>query len=98
MPNTFSMSPEYVRKFVQTKELKRVSRNVFDILKEKVERIFNKHNSPETKSHIIECDAKEISKSTELKKYHGKVDLILTSPPYLGIVNYAKQNLSLIHI
>ena len=35
MPNTFSMSPEYVRRFVQTKELNRVKRNVFDILKEK---------------------------------------------------------------
>lgn len=90
--NTFNMSPEYVRRFVQTKELKRVSRNVFDILKEKVERVFSKHNSPKTKSFIIECDAKEITKSETLKKYQGKVDLLLTSPPYLGIVNYAKQN------
>lgn len=92
MPNTFSMSPEYVRRFVQTKELSRLNRNVFDILKEKVERVFNKHKSPKTESLIIECDAKNISQSKELEKYHGKVDLILTSPPYLGIVNYAKQN------
>lgn len=92
MPNTFSMSPEYVRRFVQTKELKRVNRNVFDILKEKVERIFGKHKSPKREAFITECDAKEISKSEELKKYQGKVDLLLTSPPYLGIVNYAKQN------
>ena len=92
MPNTFSMSPEYVRRFVQTKELKRVNRNVFDILKEKVERIFGKHNSPKNESFITECDAKEISKSEDFKKYLGKVDLLLTSPPYLGIVNYAKQN------
>ena len=92
MPNTFSMSPEYVRRFVQTKELNRVYRNVFDILKEKVERTFSKHISPITESFITECDAKEISKSKELTKYHGKVSLLLTSPPYLGIVNYAKQN------
>ncbi|ARV11724.1 restriction endonuclease [Gilvibacter sp. SZ-19] len=92
MPNTFSMSPEYVRRFVQTKELNRVKRNVFDILKEKVERVFSKHKSPKKESYILECDAKEISKSEKLKKHIGKVDLILTSPPYLGIVNYAKQN------
>ncbi len=92
MPNTFSMSPEYVRRFVQTKELNRVKRNVFDILKEKVERVFSKHKSPEKESYVFECDAKEISKSEELKKFKGKVDLLLTSPPYLGIVNYAKQN------
>lgn len=92
MPNTFSMSPEYVRRFVQTKELSRVNRHVFNILKEKVERIFSKHVSPEKESLILECDAKEISKSKEFTNDQGKVDLILTSPPYLGIVNYAKQN------
>ena len=92
MPNTFSMSPEYVRRFVQTKGLKRVSRNVFEILREKVERVFSKHNSPEYESFVTACDAKKISESNELKKYNGKVDLLLTSPPYLGIVNYAKQN------
>lgn len=41
---------------------------------------------------ITECDAKEVSKSKDFEKYQGKVNLILTSPPYLGIVNYAKQN------
>ncbi len=92
MPNTFSMSPEYVRRFVQTKEIKRVNRNVFSILKEKVERVFSKHKSPKKEAFVTECDAKEISKSEELIKYTGKVDLLLTSPPYLGIVNYAKQN------
>ena len=80
MPNTFSMAPEYVRRFVQTKELKRINRNVFEILKEKVERVFSNHISPKIKSIVVECDAKEISKSKELKKYLGKVDLILTSP------------------
>jgi len=92
MPNTFSMSPEYVRRFVQTKELNRIYRNVFNLLKEKVERTFIKHNSPKIESLIVECDAKEITKAKKLKKYQGKVDLLLTSPPYLGIVNYAKQN------
>jgi len=92
MPNTFSMSPEYVRRFVQTNELNRFYRNVFDNLREKTERVFKKHTSPKNEAFITECDAKEITKSKELKKYQGKVDLLLTSPPYLGIVNYAKQN------
>lgn len=92
MPNTFSMSPDYVRRFVQTKELSRGYRNVFNILKEKVERVFKKHKSPIIKSNIFECDAKNLLNSKEISKYKGKVDLLLTSPPYLGIVNYAKQN------
>ena len=92
MPNTFSMSPEYVRRFVQTNELNRFYRNVFDNLRDKTERVFKKHSSPKIESFVTECDAKRISKSESLKKYIGKVDLLLTSPPYLGIVNYAKQN------
>ena len=64
MPNTFSMSPEYVRRFVQTKELIRVNRNVFDILKEKVERVFSKHISPKQEAFVTECDAKEVSNSS----------------------------------
>jgi len=86
------MSPDYVRRFVQTKELNRLYRNVFDNLREKTERVFQKHNSPKTESFVAECDAKEISKSKQFDKFKGKVDLLLTSPPYLGIVNYTKQN------
>ncbi|MDH7448428.1 DNA methyltransferase [Aquimarina sp. 2201CG14-23] len=92
MPNTFSMSPDYVRRFVQTKELNRVYRSVFINLREKIKRVFKKHNSPKIESKIFECDVKELSKSSNFKPYKNKVDLILTSPPYLGIVNYAKQN------
>lgn len=92
MPNTFSMSPDYVRRFVQTKNLNRCYRNVFVNLREKIERIFKKHNSPKIESHVYKCDAKKISQHRHIKKFSNKVDLILTSPPYLGIVNYAKQN------
>ncbi len=92
MPNTFSMSPEYVRRFVQTNELNRTYRNVFDLLRDKIERIYKKHKSPTIESYIAECDAKHISEASDLSIYKGKVDLLLTSPPYLGIVNYAKQN------
>lgn len=89
---TFSMSPEYVRRFVQTNELNRFYRNVFENLRDKTERVFKKHTSPKIEAFITECDAKELSQSLYLKRFQGKVDLLLTSPPYLGIVNYAKQN------
>ena len=92
MPNTFSMSPEYVRRFVQTKELNRTYREVFHLLREKVERIYKKHSSPDKESFITECDAKSISSNKDLQEYRSRVKLLLTSPPYLGIVNYAKQN------
>ena len=92
MPNTFSMSPEYVRRFVQTKQLNREFRDVFQILREKTVRNFVKHSFPKIEGKVFECDAKTVSSHSALSKYKKKVDLILTSPPYLGIVNYARQN------
>lgn len=92
MPNTFSMSPEYVRRFVQTQQLNREYRDVFQLVRDKIDRIFEKHQFPVGEGLVIKGDAKEIGEAKEFKKFHKKVDLLLTSPPYLGIVNYAKQN------
>lgn len=92
MPNTFSMSPEYVRRFIQTKQLNREFRDVFQLLREKVIRTFEKHSVSTVKGIVVESDAKRVSENIQLKKFKCKVDLILTSPAYLGVVNYAKQN------
>lgn len=92
MPNTFSMSPDYVRKFVQANQLNRLFRDVFLLLKEKTNRLYKKHGGLLQSGFVIRADAKTLAQIPELKKYHKKVNLILTSPPYLGVVNYAKQN------
>ncbi|MFT4224221.1 DNA methyltransferase [Dysgonomonas sp.] len=92
MPNTFSMSPDYVRKFVQTNNLNRIFHDMFTILREKTERLYKKHTGLKQSGVVVKADAKKLSEVDELKPFHKKVSLVLTSPPYLGIVNYAKQN------
>lgn len=92
MPNTFSMSPDYVRKFVQTNNLNRIFRDVFMLLREKTERLYKKHSGLKQSGIVVKADAKKLIEVEELKPFQKKVSLILTSPPYLGIVNYAKQN------
>lgn len=92
MPNTFSMSPDYVRKFVQTNELARTFHDVFKLLREKTERLYKKHSSIRQTGIVMKANARKLSSVEALKPFHKKVSLILTSPPYLGIVNYAKQN------
>jgi DNA modification methylase len=92
MPNTFSMSPDYVRKFVQTNQLNRFYRNMFGLLREKTERLYKKHTGLKQSGIVMRANAKHLTEVEELKPFHKKVSLILTSPPYLGIVNYAKQN------
>jgi hypothetical protein len=92
MPNTFSMSPDYVRRFVQTHQLNRIFHDVFGLLRQKSDRLYKKHVELKEKGVALKADVKTLSKNDALKKYHKKVNLIVTSPPYLGIVNYAKQN------
>ena len=92
MPNTFSMSSEYVRRFVQTKQLNRFYRDVFILLREKTEKLYKNHSKLGQSGLIVKGDVKHLSTLEALKPFHNKVNLILTSPPYLGIVNYAKQN------
>jgi len=92
MPNTFSMSAEYVRRFVQTKQLNRFYRDVFSLLKEKTVRLYKKHNLLKQTGIVLKADVKKLSQKEELTAFKNQVSLILTSPPYLGIVNYAKQN------
>jgi DNA modification methylase len=92
MPNTFSMSPEYVRRFVQSKQLSRDFRDVFALLRQKTDRLYKKHNPLLQKGVVAKCDAKKLSANKSLQPYLNKVDLLMTSPPYLGIVNYARQN------
>lgn len=92
MPNTFSMSPDYVRRFVQINELNRTFHDVFKLLRDKTERLYKKHTEIKQSGVVVKANARNLSQVEELKPFQKKVSLILTSPPYLGIVNYAKQN------
>jgi DNA modification methylase len=92
MPNTFSMSPDYVRKFVQSNELNRTFHDVFKLLREKTDRLYRKHGEVKQDGIVIKANARNLSQVELLKNFKKKVSLVLTSPPYLGIVNYAKQN------
>ncbi|RYE57987.1 MAG: hypothetical protein EOP48_04600 [Sphingobacteriales bacterium] len=86
------MSPDYVRRFVQTKQLNRGFRDVFTLLREKTERLYKKH-APFTAAGIVaRADVKQLDQASALQPFLGRANLVLASPPYLGIVNYAKQN------
>lgn len=92
MPNTFSMSPQYVKKFVGTKLLNRIGRDVFAIMAEKVDRLFVKGGVTGGDCIVETADVKHLSSTEAFTEYRGKVKLVVTSPPYLDIVNYAVQN------
>jgi len=92
MPNTFSMAPNYVRRFVETNQLNRSGRDVFEILTAKVGRLFKEGPASGDTGVVVAWDAKKLADHPEVAPYQGTAKLVVTSPPYLGVVNYAKQN------
>jgi hypothetical protein len=89
MPNTFSMAPGYVEKFIAEKGLQKTERNVFELLRDKLTRIYvdSLEGSPGT---VHKKDAAGLLASRDIPA--GSVDLVITSPPYLKVVNYGTSN------
>jgi site-specific DNA-methyltransferase (adenine-specific) len=89
MPNTFSMSPDYVRRYIRDNGLKRIDQNVFERLRDKLARVYM-DATPGTPGVTFQIDAPNLLTSSAIRA--GSADLVLTSPPYLGVVNYGTSN------
>lgn len=89
MPNTFSMSPAYVANYIRENSLPTIDQNVFECLRDKLARLYLDEDSgvAGTAHH---CDAAALLSGRTVKP--GSVDLVLTSPPYLRVVNYGASN------
>lgn len=87
MPNTFSMSPNYIKCFVEENNLKKIQQNVFKLLRERIDYLYPKNILPiEGKSY--RQDAIKVNNNFAKES----VDLIITSPPYLRVIKYGKYN------
>jgi SAM-dependent methyltransferase len=92
MPNTFSMSPEYVRRFVERNRLHPPPVDVFLKVRQRCDwllRMGALHKSPP--STVLQGDAAQIDGLLRKSGVHT-VGAIITSPPYLGILRYGAFN------
>ena len=89
MPNTFSMSPTYVRKYIKTNSLVQLDQDVFSCLRDKLARLYL-DALPGTPGAVTNQDAVTLLGGKSLQP--ETVDLVLTSPPYLRVVNYGTSN------
>ena len=89
MPNTFSMSPMYVEKYIRDNRLVPPDQDVFECLRDKLARLYLDDISglPGRAYHV---DATLLLKGQRVRA--SSVDLIVTSPPYLQVVNYGTAN------
>ena len=96
MPNTFSMSPNYLRNFIVKHNLKKIKQDVFFLLEQRIESLFQRSTkefqdlSEYQKGYCFAKDAIQSARKI-IKKYgENSVQLIITSPPYLKNINYGK--------
>lgn len=98
MPNTFSMSPNYVRNFIKTHRLTKPKQNVFTLLKQRTKHLLQeqddtlKNLSQYKEGFCFEADAIDSSDKVLEKYDKNSISLIITSPPYLKNIHYGKYN------
>lgn len=98
MPNTFSMSPNYVRNFIAKNNLCKIKQDVFALLYTRLDSIFHQDTrefcnlSLYTKGQCFKSDALQCSQKIVKKYGQNSISLIITSPPYLKNINYGKYN------
>ena len=93
MSNTNSMSKNYVDNYVRKHHLVfPKNENIFEKLREKVEKSFSDFQLYSNKEYPIGniklCNALDCHKNFDDTKF----DCIITSPPYLNIFNYTREN------
>jgi len=91
MPNTFSMSPNYIRKYVEAHGLKKIPIDVFKVLRTRVERLYKKSNPP-AQGYAYLGNARELNRVPDPYLRRKQVKLIVSSPPYLRVVKYGLYN------
>lgn len=83
--HSFSMSPNYVRKYVRKHKLERPVRNVISCLEKKAVAVLA-DGVPKVRGEAYQADA------TDLPIEDESIDLIVTSPPYFNKQTYAWDN------
>lgn len=89
MPNTFSMSPSYVEKFIRDNGLEKLDQNLFERLRDKFARLYLDESSGPL-GCTYNADASMLLRGDAVPA--SSVNLVVTSPPYLQVVNYGQSN------
>lgn len=83
--HSYSMSPNYVRKYAKEHNLIKPERDVIECIKKKAEDVL-RDGLPKIRGRAFNND------SRKLRIVPNSVDLIITSPPYFAVQTYAYDN------
>lgn len=88
MPRTISTKPAYSVRWWKQRGCVAPKRDAFGILRAMVRYRFES-TPPRLRGKVVEGDARDASK--HFQDSHGRVKLIVTSPPYINITNYRED-------
>lgn len=88
MPNTFSMSPGYVHRYIDEHDLQPPDVDVFNLLDAKLKRM-QLPEADATRGRAWQQDARTPAPIDQLDQ---PAKLVFTSPPYLSLIKYGKYN------
>jgi len=95
MPNTFSMAPAYSARWLAAQGTVRPERDLFGLLERRVVRLRREGVVP-VRGLAIEGDARHAGRlagdQLRASGLQDRVRLVVTSPPYLGLVRYGAAN------
>lgn len=88
--HAYSMSPGYVARYMAERGLQAPARDVKDCLRTKARRCLADPAPPAATGAVKRASA--VDADSVFRQLRGKVDVVLTSPPYLAAQTYAKDN------
>jgi site-specific DNA-methyltransferase (adenine-specific) len=95
MPNVFSMAPGYAGRWLAARGTAPPERDVLALLERRLGHL-RREGLPATRGIAIEGDAREAGRlATDALRMAGlpdRIRLVVTSPPYLGLVRYGSAN------
>ena len=90
MPNTISMAPNYVKNYVQKHNLTIPEVDIFDNIANRFKKYYEKNLNCKRLGKVFFHDANKTIPNEQIPD--NSIDLVITSPPYLNITNYAVNN------
>ena len=87
MPNTFSMSPAYIRKYIREKQLAYLPLDAFRNVRRRLDRLY-RSGRPTVRGRAYQLDVRDLSQAIAPES----IQLVVTSPPYLKVVKYGLYN------
>lgn len=91
MPNTFAMSPNYLKNYRLDNNIICPKQNVFNCIRYKIDLLYKRDIKNYTKGKVYKLNALNIGNNKHIFK-NNEIDLICTSPPYLKVINYGTYN------